>query len=698
MLAKLNSLLKAPKFDDEDITRLADLFNTILIATFAVALLACVGFIIFVPDQTNQLLFLLFVLPLILGMIYLIHQGRVLLAIKIYVVCLWVTLALVTIYFGGIHAPAFTSLIIVVLIAGLLWSGRAGLIFAALTAVFGFAIAVLEMLDLMFMPLYVATPVTTWIAQTGNFILIAFFIYQTRGSLEKALNRARNEVTIRKRTENALRQGEAQLRNVLNTVPEGVVFLDNDGRISLTNPVADTHLSILAPDYDQQDGFLKRLGDFTLDKLLTSPPRGLWHQITANNFLFEAIARPVENTSQNLGWVMVLRDVTQERQIQRQIQQQERLAAVGQLAAGIAHDFNNIMAIIILYAQMISRQKDLTTYVQEKLETIWQQGHRAAELIQQILDFSRQSVLDQHPLDVVPFLKEMVKLFRRTLRENIDIQLTYDQGVHKIFVDPSRIQQVLMNLALNARDAMPEGGKLMISLKQIELRRRQSPPVQGMTTGSWVVINIQDTGFGMSQETISRIFEPFFSTKETGKGTGLGLAQVYGIMKQHSGYLDVESEVDVGTTFSLYFPAYIAEEMEIAHRDDMDLLMGQKQTVLIVEDNLGTRKALRDSLELLNYVVIESENGRDALALLNQREVQVDLIVSDAVMPQMGGIALYRALRESKIGIPMVILTGHPMSNELNALRAEGLSGWLMKPTTLEALSNLLAQALKNNE
>jgi PAS domain-containing protein len=393
MLANIRSIFRPPVFEDVEITRLAGLFNVILLATFGVALLACFGIVIFIPEQINQLLVMTVILPLIVLMLYLMRRGSVHLAIKIYTVSLWLVLTLLTIVFGGIHTPAFTSYVLVILIAGLLWSGRAAVYFAILTAVVGFAIAVLEILGLMVMPIYTTTPISTWVGQTANLTLISFFLYQTRDSLEQALNRARNEVSIRKRIEGALRQGETQLRYVLDTVPEGVMLLDNDGRINLANPVADKLLAILAPDREKNDSPLKRLGNYTLEKLFTSPPKGLWHQISANNLLFEAIARPVEGPTQNLGWVMVLRDVTQEREIQRQIQQQERLAAVGQLAAGIAHDFNNIMAVIILYAQMIARQNNLTPYIKEKLITIREQGQRAADLIQQILDFSRQSVL-----------------------------------------------------------------------------------------------------------------------------------------------------------------------------------------------------------------------------------------------------------------------------------------------------------------
>lgn len=693
MLDRLRSLLTVPSFQDEEVARLASLFNVVLLVTFGVALLASLGILFFIPEQIQRLVVMLFVLPLIVAILYLIRQGRVYLAIKIYTVLLWIILVLLTMLFGGITTPAFTSFIIVILMAGMLWSGRAGIFFASITVGFGFIVAVADLVGIMQAPVLPTTPFVTWIGQTANFFLIAFFLYQTRESLNKALNKAREEVSIRTRVENALRQGEMQLRHVLDTVPESVLLLDNNGRINLANPVAQKHLAILAPN--RKKDVLTRLGDHSLEALFTSPPKGLWHEVKSEGAIFEAIAHPVESTSQNLGWVMVLRDVTQERVIQRQIQQQERLAAVGELAAGIAHDFNNIIAVIILYAQMLAHQSQITPYMKDKLDTIQQQGHRAADLIQQILDFSRQSVLDQRPLLVVPFLQQMVKLFGRTLRENIDIQLNHGDHFPTIFVDPSRIQQVLMNLAVNARDAMPSGGRLTISLDEIELAKKETPPVQGMAPGPWVVINFSDTGFGMSPQTISRIYEPFFSTKEVGKGTGLGLSQVYGIMKQHEGYLEVQSVVNEGTTFSLYFPGYRREQVDESGQELVQVPFGEGQAVLLVEDNLATRNVLAESLTTLNYQVVEAKNGREALTILSQDSHRIDAVISDAVMPEMGGVALLRTLRERNIDIPIIILTGHPLTGELDSLREEGLDDWMLKPPTLEALAGRLEKLLK---
>jgi PAS domain S-box-containing protein len=500
------------------------------------------------------------------------------------------------------------------------------------------------------------------------------------------------DITEHKEAETALRQSKTELQHIIDSVPEGVLLLTTDGSVRLTNPVADRFLKILAPDWE--DGRLTYLGNWPLNELLTSPPKGLWHEISVEQHAFEAIARPVEHGPENSGWVLVLRDVTQEREIQRRAQQQDRLAAVGQLAAGIAHDFNNIMAVITLYAQLLSRKVPMPPDAQEKLSTIEQQAHRATDLIQQILDFSRQSVLDRQPLDLLPFMKELVKLLERTLPEHIQLRLAYSEAEYLIQADPSRIQQVMMNLAVNARDAMPQGGRLRMSLATVQTEKSKPLPVGYMPPGQWIQIEVKDSGSGIPPQALPQIFEPFFTTKEVGRGTGLGLAQVYGIIQQHEGYIDVVTRVRQGTTFSLYFPALGAGEKAAVPLDTTSLQPGQGQLVLVAEDNPETRQALVDSLTLLNYEVIEATNGREALTTLVARATEIELVLSDAVMPKMGGVALLHAMRKQKLKIPLVLLTGHPLGKELENLEALGLAGWLPKPPTLVNLSRLLAQVL----
>ncbi len=500
------------------------------------------------------------------------------------------------------------------------------------------------------------------------------------------------DITARKKAEAALRQSETQLKCVIDTVPEGILLLAADGSVRLANPMAEKFLTLLAPEW--RNGRLIHLGNRPLNELLTSPPRGLWHEIAIDDYVFEAITRPVEDSPDNAGWVLVLRDITQERDIQQRAQQQERLAAVGQLAAGIAHDFNNILAVITLYAQLISRTVETTPQIQERLRTIEQQAKRAADLIQQILDFSRQSVLERRPLDLLPFMKEVVQLLDRTLLKNIQIEMTFAGEEFLIQADPSCIQQMMMNLAVNARDAMPEGGRLQIRLAHVQTEKHQTLSVQDMPPGDWVQVQVADSGSGISPEVLPQIFEPFFTTKEVGQGTGLGLAQVYGIVQQHEGYIDVATKVGQGTTFTLYFPTLDTGESVAVTHDNASLQKGQGQTVLVVEDHAATRQALTDSLVSLNYEVIEAANGREALTILETRVTEIDLVLSDVVMPGMGGIALLHAMKQQNLTVPMVFLTGHPLSEALEDLRTLGLAGWLPKPPDMVNLSLLLVKVL----
>jgi two-component system cell cycle sensor histidine kinase/response regulator CckA len=404
----------------------------------------------------------------------------------------------------------------------------------------------------------------------------------------------------------------------------------------------------------------------------------------------------MDNGFEQEHWVLVINDVTQAREVREQLQQQERMAAVGQLAAGIAHDFNNIMAIIVLYAQMTARVEGLPTHVQERMEIINQQARHATRLIQQILDFSRRSVLERQPLDLLPLLKEQCKLLERTLPENIEIGLDYEPAEYIVNADLTRMQQILMNLAVNARDAMPKGGKLSFTLSRTAPTDKiRCVAHHEIPSGEWVRIAVTDTGSGIPSEVLPHIFEPFFTTKAPGHGTGLGLSQVYGIVGAHEGHIDVSTKMGEGTTFIVYLPALLTHQPETPLLETLTLVSGGGETLLVVEDDTTLRKVLAETLRSLNYQVLEAANGQEALDILQQSAPEIALVISDVVMPGMGGQALFHAMRQRNLTLPVIMLSGHPMEQELQSLQAEGLAGWLLKPPDMEQLSRLLARVLK---
>ncbi len=494
-----------------------------------------------------------------------------------------------------------------------------------------------------------------------------------------------------------VREQAKRIQQTIDTVPEGVLLLDANGRVILTNPTAVNDLFFLAGA--KVGDVITHLGDHPLAEILTSPStKGLWHEVKVGARTFEVIARPMESSPDLEDWVLVINDVTQERAVREQLQQQERLAAVGQLAAGIAHDFNNIMAVIVLYTNMGLRQPDLPAPLRQQFKVIGQQAKRATNMIQQIMDFSRRTVLERRPMDLTPFLKEVVKLLKRTVPESITLELIYGVDEYTVHADPTRMQQTIINLAVNARDAMPEGGELHIELDQVQVENDQEPPLPEMETGEWVRVRVTDTGSGIPPNVLPHIFEPFFTTKEMGKGTGLGLAQVYGIVKQHEGHIDVSTQVGVGTTFTLYLPALPTPLLELPDLKTTTLLRGQGETLLVVEDSAPLRQALTGTLEQLNYRVLEATNGREALEMLEKHEGEISLVLSDLVMPEMGGGALFHALQQRGLTLPVVMLSGHPLENELENLEAQGMAGWLVKPPNLEQLSQLLVQALNKQK
>ncbi|MBL8132050.1 MAG: response regulator [Anaerolineae bacterium] len=520
---------------------------------------------------------------------------------------------------------------------------------------------------------------------------------------ERDLYSAVEIALYRQAMDRSLRQVSDQLHQVIASVPEGLALLDADHRVLLLNDRCRDYLTLLAKV--SAGDVVECLGDTPISALLESSAGETWREIKVAEptpRIFEVIATPanseqaVEDGSQpNL--TLVIRDVTEARKIEERIQIQDRLASMGQLAAGIAHDFNNILTSIMLLPYAIQKlEPHLSARSRDCLETITSEAKRGSQLIRQILDFSRASLVEAQVFDLVPLLKEQAKMLRRVFPDNIHLMLTLPGDQRLMNGDPSRILQLLMNLAVNARDAMPDGGELRIELDRV------SGAVAGvggsLVKPEWNRIRFTDHGVGIQPETLPHIFEPFFTTKPT--GTGLGLAQVYAITEQHGGVIQVESTPGDGATFSVFFPAWSTAPVEsvVSGTGTPEAASYEPSSrVLFVEDNEEVRASIQHILELMGFDVIPAPDGREALSLFEQQSARFDLILTDLAMPVMGGLELCRELRRRGAATPIVVMTGHAPDASLSELAELGVADTLIKPLEAQALTDSLRRAMQKS-
>lgn len=515
-----------------------------------------------------------------------------------------------------------------------------------------------------------------------------------RKGKERLLSTFANQAAISiQRLTAVLAAEQKRLEGLVEHLPVGVLLLDSDHHLLVSNPLGNEILKVLNAVNDE--GLLTNLGvcpvQDIIDRHEDLVPIEIEIDGTPNRY-FEVQANPIGG--QHKQWILVIREITQERDSKARVQMQERLATVGQLAAGIAHDFNNIMAAIQVYTDLMSQNPDMSRTSQERLDIINKQVQRASSLIRQILDFSRRSVIEQINLDLLPFIKELDKMLRRVIPETIDLELSYQNDHYMVTADPTRLQQVFMNLALNARDAMPDGGRLRFRLDRYKLTKDDKAPIPVMPPGEWVRVTVSDTGIGIPQEIRSHIFEPFYTTKPVGVGTGLGLAQVYGIVKQHNGFIDVNSKVGEGSTFKIYLPDLQRVEINSASAPSQDQIEGVGETILLVEDDLVTLQAMQDLLEAHNYTVLTAMNGLEALESFESKIDSIQLVISDIVMPKMGGIDLYKNLMQRKPELKMMFVTGHPLEGEGQSLLEAGAVIWLQKPFSMDEFTQLVQKIL----
>jgi len=411
--------------------------------------------------------------------------------------------------------------------------------------------------------------------------------------------------------------------------------------------------------------------------------------------VIESGASAIMNTQGTVErYVIVNRDVSEQRQLEEKFRQAQKMEAVGRLSGGVAHDFNNLLGVIIGYAEFLQESLEAENTLRGSVDEILKAGKRAASLTRQLLAFSRQQVLDPKVIDLNAVVSDMDKMLRRLIGEDIDLSTVLGADLGRIKADQGQLEQVLMNLVVNARDAMPQGGKLLIHTENMIMDqafiRRYPYPVQ---PGPYVCLTVSDTGIGMDAETKARAFEPFFTTKEKGKGTGLGLSMVYGVVKQSGGYIDIESSPGVGTTFKIYLPR-VEEAAKTEHSSKPAASFTGNETILVAEDEASLRSLTRATLEQCGYRVLEAKDGVEALEVSDGHEGAIDLLLTDMVMPGMGGRALAQELTRRRPEIRVAYMSGYTGQSVGSQGPVDPGSVFLMKPFTRELLTRKIREAL----
>lgn len=485
-------------------------------------------------------------------------------------------------------------------------------------------------------------------------------------SFNQMTDQLNRELKERRRAEETLRDSEKRFRALVENATDGFFLISTDGRILGVNQQACVSLGHTREE-------LVRLFIFDIDPDLTpedfnSLTRRLKYgeavNITAHHRKKNGSSFPVEirigkfETGGTDYLLALARDITEREMLESQLKQAQKMEAIGRLSGGVAHDFNNMLTTILGYAQMLQMDLPESDPMRETIDSIYAAGIRAADLTRQLLAFSRKQVMEMTVVNLNSVINNMAKMLGRLIGEDVELVLNVREDLCNIKADPGQIEQIIMNLAINARDAMPGGGRLVFETANISSDQKNELQFQGLAPGDYALLGVTDTGKGMPPEIRESIFDPFFTTKSQGEGTGLGLATVYGIVKQHGGYIFVKSQIDRGTTFQILFPS-IDEEVEIRTKPTTDKMAHGAETVLVVDDEPTVRRLVIDTLRSLDYHVLEAENAMAAITQFENANGQIDLLLTDVIMPGMNGRDLAARLLHLYPRLKVLYMSGY---------------------------------------
>ncbi|MEE9140724.1 MAG: PAS domain S-box protein [Alphaproteobacteria bacterium] len=517
------------------------------------------------------------------------------------------------------------------------------------------------------------------------------------------------DITERKQAEVALRESEQRIRAIMDNVADAVVTIDEEGRIESFNPAAESlfgykavevigrNVGIVAPEpeHSRHDGYIRRYLDTGKARILGTGPRELVACRKDGSTFPMELAVSEMFLGDRRTFIGTMHDLTDRKAMDEQLREAQKMEAVGQLTGGIAHDFNNLLSVILGNTELLAEHVEEDERGRKFAGTVRTAALRAAELTQKLLAFSRRQPLHPEVIDLGKLVSGMTGMLRRTLGEMIEVETLIPEGLWRTRADPGQVENALLNLAINARDAMPKGGSLIIETANIRLSKKAAAKHTDAAPGDYVMLVVADTGSGMPAEVLERVFEPFFTTKEVGKGTGLGLSMVYGFAIQSGGFADIASTPGKGTRVELYLPkAEVGEEAAAEGAVTGEQRAGEGETILVVEDDKNVRDVAVTLLTSLGYQIVEAENGPAALSLLESGE-PIDLLFTDLVMPAgMNGRELAHEARRRNPGLKVLFTTGYTGETLYDGGEIKEGAGLIPKPYAKKQLARAIREAL----
>ena len=512
-------------------------------------------------------------------------------------------------------------------------------------------------------------------------------------------------ITERKLAEDALRAAKAEVDQIFHAAADGMRAIDKNFNIIRANKTLATMVGIPREDiigkkcYDIFKAARCHTPDCSLRRIMAGEEKIEYESLRTRPDGKEipciVVAMPFKAADGTIiGAIEDFRDITKRQNLEAQIRQAQKMESIGTMAGGIAHDFNNLLGGMLGYASIIKMKLKPTDTIYKYVDLIEKAGERAATLTGQLLAFSRKGKYEIVPVNINDSIHNVLDMIKRTTNKNIEISCSMADNIPRIAGDPTQIEQTIMNICINAIDAMPNGGKLQIETESICLDNAFSAIHPGAKPGNYIHITISDTGHGMDKETIPRIFEPFFTTKDKDKGTGLGMSMVYGIVKNHGGYINVYSEPDKGALFNIYFPLLTKALAEKEAKILTESAERGQETILVIDDEEIIRTMFQDLLETLGYTVLLATDGEDGLKIYQDRRDEINLVIIDMIMPKMDGKETYLELKKINPDIKTILASGFSEDAVVQEILYAGINAFIHKPFTATELSKKIREVL----